>query len=224
MYACADTVLTLDAGAGFDFYDWSTGDTTQTIEINIISDTTIFVEVGDTNLCYTIDSIVVDRVDSAANAAFEFTVDSNTVSFNNLSLNATLYTWDFGDSTTSNEMSPVHTYDSNGTYIVTLIADNGCNSDTSVDTVTITSVGVLGIANSWNIYPNPVINNLTISLPKGFDGTVSVRDILGRELLVRKAEESINTMEISMKELPSGTYFVILQNSNGVYEKKLLKQ
>ena len=54
-----------------------------------------------------------------------------TVSFNNLSSNATNYYWDFGDGDTSTQSDPLHTYTANGTYNVQLIADGGlCGVDT----------------------------------------------------------------------------------------------
>lgn len=43
------------------------------------------------------------------------------VQFTNLSTNATIYQWDFGDNTTSNLQNPTHTYTSVGTYTVKLI-------------------------------------------------------------------------------------------------------
>ncbi|QEC67147.1 PKD domain-containing protein [Panacibacter ginsenosidivorans] len=54
-----------------------------------------------------------------------------TVQFNNTSVNATTYVWDFGDGTTSALDSPQHTYTVSGNYTVKLIAISagGC-SDT----------------------------------------------------------------------------------------------
>jgi len=57
------------------------------------------------------------------------------VEFQNTSTNATLYSWDFGDGTTSTDVSPIHTYNSQGLYTVTLIADAGqCGNDTEIKT------------------------------------------------------------------------------------------
>jgi len=44
------------------------------------------------------------------------------VTFNNTSSGAESYVWDFGDGTSSSEQSPVHTYDTEGTYEVKLTA------------------------------------------------------------------------------------------------------
>lgn len=56
-----------------------------------------------------------------------------TVNFNNQSVDATQYLWDFGDGNTSTLASPAHIYQQPGTYIIKLIArDNSNCSDTLI--------------------------------------------------------------------------------------------
>ncbi len=53
--------------------------------------------------------------------------------FNNLSLGATSYAWDFGDATSSNSTNPLKSYALPGTYNVKLTAlTNGCSDDTTI--------------------------------------------------------------------------------------------
>lgn len=56
-----------------------------------------------------------------------------TVSFSNLSIGASSWSWDFGDGTTSTEQNPYHTYNDPGTYTVSLTAENQDYSDTKVE-------------------------------------------------------------------------------------------
>jgi len=56
--------------------------------------------------------------------------NSQIISFTNTSTNANTFLWDFGDSTSSTDMSPTHTYTSGGNYIVKLTA-TGTNSSHS---------------------------------------------------------------------------------------------
>lgn len=56
----------------------------------------------------------------------------HVASFENLSETAFSFMWDFGDGTTSTAVSPTHTYTSQGSFDVTLIADGGlCGKDTA---------------------------------------------------------------------------------------------
>ena len=48
----------------------------------------------------------------------------DTVAFTNTTTDATVYQWDFGDGTTSNEANPKHRYYQSGDYVVTLAATN----------------------------------------------------------------------------------------------------
>jgi PKD repeat protein len=64
-----------------------------------------------------------------------------TVTFTDLSSGATSWSWDFGDSGTSTLQNPVHTYNTMGTYTVTLTATNSSGSDvmTKTNYITVTS-------------------------------------------------------------------------------------
>ena len=61
-----------------------------------------------------------------------------TVNFTDQSIGATSWSWDFGDTGTSTQQSPVHTYNSPGTYTVSLTATNSNGSDTETKTGYIT--------------------------------------------------------------------------------------
>lgn len=57
-------------------------------------------------------------------ARFVSEINNRTVTFNNLSNEATSYLWVFGDGTTSTLVNPEKTYDADGTFTVTLTATN----------------------------------------------------------------------------------------------------
>ena len=63
-------------------------------------------------------------VDSAQNI-----FDENSVAFKNNSYNSYKYTWDFGDNTISNATNPLHQFNENKNYLVTLYSYNeaGCS-------------------------------------------------------------------------------------------------
>ena len=67
-------------------------------------------------------------------------LSGNSFSFTNTTINATSYSWTFGDGTTSLLTNPVKVYSTAGTYTVQLIAasTSGCN-DTTTQTITVTA-------------------------------------------------------------------------------------
>jgi PKD repeat protein len=73
------------------------------------------------------------------NPNFTFTTSGRTVTFTNTSTTAVSYSWKFGNGKSSSEISPVHTYASNGTYNVTLTATNRCASVSVTKTVVVSS-------------------------------------------------------------------------------------
>ncbi len=66
--------------------------------------------------------VVIDTKIMKPTADFSVLQDGKKVSLNNKSLMANRYVWDFGDGYYSDVPSPVHTYESSGTYTVTLAA------------------------------------------------------------------------------------------------------
>ncbi|MCA0133372.1 PKD domain-containing protein [Winogradskyella alexanderae] len=80
-----------------------------------------------------------DMVKPVLEAKFTHTInqDTGTVSFINVSSNASSFTWDFGDGTSSTIINPEKTYVT-GTYTITLTAKNSDgDTDTFDDTITI---------------------------------------------------------------------------------------
>jgi PKD repeat protein len=84
-------------------------------------------------------SVTVTPSGSLPVSSFTAALDTctKTVTFTNTSTGATSYSWDFGDFGTSTQSDPVYIYDSQGIYIISLIASNACGSDTSTLSITI---------------------------------------------------------------------------------------
>ena len=78
------------------------------------------------------EKIVIDVC--PATADFSYIIDGKEVTFTNASTSATSYSWDFGDgSPLSTEENPVHLYDADGTYSVTLTVNGDVSATISKD-------------------------------------------------------------------------------------------
>jgi len=85
--------------------------------------------------------------------------DSSILGFNNLCTNSAFYTWNFGtggpDTTVNSNTSMIYTYTSAGTYIVTLITDNYCHTDTARDTICINPLPVANFNYTDSVFCSP---------------------------------------------------------------------
>ncbi len=90
----------------------------------------------------TSDSLVLTKqqyitVGDLPKAEFQKAVTGFSVFFNNQSVNGSNYNWNFGDSKSSVETSPTHTYSAEGEYQVQLITNNDCGNDTITQIVAV---------------------------------------------------------------------------------------
>ncbi|MFA7272582.1 MAG: choice-of-anchor L domain-containing protein [Crocinitomicaceae bacterium] len=129
-----EAYLSVSATGGFGayYYSWiETGETTPNITVNPFNTTTYTVHVSDDcQTFYVAGSTKVVVVKPNA----QFQISSHTVmqglpiTFQNLTLNAVTYLWDFGDGQTSTLVHPNNTYAEPGYYDVWLVATDakGC--------------------------------------------------------------------------------------------------
>ena len=129
-------------------YNWATG--SESTGSHIIKATSI-----DNEGCSTSNEISVVITDGsgggAPTAGYSASPTSGTapltVNFTDQSTNnPTSYQWNFGDGDTSTLQNPSHTYNTNGTYTVTLTANNNYGSDTENKTnyIVVSSGGSTG--------------------------------------------------------------------------------
>lgn len=129
--SCASSLVLAPPSTCNATYLWSNATSNPTLTVS--SPGTYWVEI--VNTCGSDrDSIVISGV--SGNATAQFTTTGPTlcglpITFNNTSIGATTYLWNFGDNTTSSLTNPTHVYGSTGTYQVMLIASGACGTDTT---------------------------------------------------------------------------------------------
>ena len=145
------------------------------------------------------------------------------------------YFWDFGDGVTSTQITPEHTYDKEGMYMVCLTIYNtdSCSS-TYCDTLTVddmgflkagfrltvinlkggTNVGSIAPTILANVYPNPVKSgsSLAVDFNAIFSGKVAIHNLQGQKVFETEVKNQ-SQIQIPVQEMPSGLYLLQVGNS-----------
>ncbi|PCI92671.1 MAG: hypothetical protein COB15_17395 [Flavobacteriales bacterium] len=143
--------------------------------------------------------------------------NGGNISFNNMSVNATDYFWEFGDGTNSIVQSPIHNYTLAGDYLVSLRSSINptCYADYSR---LITLVGnATGIEyspatkeiNAW------IANDiLTIDLSNKQYDFINIRNVLGQEIY-SLSNPSTAKIDVNVGSFSSGVFIITLNNNDG---------
>jgi uncharacterized protein (TIGR02145 family) len=123
--------LTASGKGGTPPYQYTLNDATNYSINNVFNDLPNGIQkvsIKDNNGCIGTNTINITNSTSYAVAYFEIENDATIarlpIKFNNLSNNADVYTWDFGDGNSSDIKSPTHTYINEGKYTIYLTASN----------------------------------------------------------------------------------------------------
>jgi hypothetical protein len=147
------------------------------------------------------DTLLNPELPFALVPGFTYNMENGTVSFQNTSVGAEHYSWDFGDGSTSSEANPVHVYSEPGEYSVTLTAWNDCLEDSVSFDIEITlSMEAHSNAN-WRVYPNPTKGIITLDAPPAL-GPVLIYNAMG------KLVAQFSDLSFDMGLLPKGMYTI----------------
>lgn len=148
--------------------------------------------------------------------------------FQNTSVNGTTYSWDFGDnSTLSTDENPLHHYNSEGTYTVTLITTNDCGNDTATQVITVIKVGlnsasaeavhIIGSGEAGIYYIEPGTANC-----KQLD--VLITDMAGRTLQQNRLFNAGNNRvgPVNIGQYPQGLYILSFTCEGKMYYAKMV--
>lgn len=184
------------------------------ITVNTNNNMNISVSVTDANGCTTSAGATI-TLSTSPTAGFSSVAGSNyLVDFTNTSNGAVTYSWDFGDGSSSSQVNPSHTYNTSGSWTVTLIVTNadGC-TDTLTQTV-ISQLVELGEL-SWGavLYPNPAQTTIHVDLVNLTHMTLYISDATGK--IIKSVESSHSKNIVDVDQLVPGTYFIRIQSDQG---------
>ena len=168
-------------------------------------------------------------------AGFNYFATDTGITFLPVNSSYTSYSWDFGDSSTSTSVAPIHAYKKNGTYTVVLNVLNGsgpCNSSAYSINLNTTGTGIQSdAANAIHLlaFPNPFSDKLEIDYTLATPGMVNATlyDITGRAITTLVSARQIegnhtillNTLENGMK---AGVYLLRMDVNNSIITERLI--
>ena len=154
-------------------------------------------------------------------AQFSAQLIDNKLTLTNESRYATSWHWDFGDGASSDERYPApHEYANPGQYVVTLTTQNYCCTDTFSQTVQVGTTGVDEVTETgFEVFPNPVLDNLNVRSENGLYFEYEIRDISGRLVLTGEKD---GTLTLQTGAWERGVYLLTLRTERGVATRKVV--
>lgn len=130
------------------------------------------------------DDVTIIANDVAPVADFTYTIDKNTISFNDNSVGTTTeWFWDFGDGSFSALQNPSHTYLNAAAYYVCFTASNTFGANTICRSVNLGSSINTTEESQITLSPNPTTQNIMLSCPAAINPeTIVVYNINGQVL------------------------------------------
>jgi C1A family cysteine protease len=223
---CAVDNIVLDPGSGYDTYEWSTGETSQTITVDSTGtgqgDITIYVTVTESS-CINTDSI---NILFKPIPQTELGNDTMLCGGENITLDPgagfDTYSWSTGESSQAIVIDSAGVGFGSITVYLT-VTENSCSNNDSIDVLfdDCTGINPNEIKDGVTLFPNPSDDIINIIVENAEKGTViSITDVTGKEIKNIVSDKKINRFNIS--DLPAGTYFISVINSKINYSDKFL--
>ena len=156
------------------------------------------------------------------NPNFGIDCQNNACQFNNLSSGATHFFWNFDDGFNSTLENPTHTFADTGTYNVSFIAYNNC--DTAYYSQNI-MIDVLHVENQDNtefsIYPNPFSEGFNIINHRQIEFEFTIFDSQGQRIINGKSSKT--KQFVTINQFSDGFYLIEIKTNSGFIREKILK-
>ncbi|MFI5173134.1 MAG: PKD domain-containing protein, partial [Chitinophagales bacterium] len=153
----------------------------------------------------------------------DYTVAANLVTFNNLSVDASDYSWTFGDGATSALTEPNHMFAEIGPYIVCLNATNVYGDDQNCKTIEITQITNIedkDFINKINVYPTLTSGAVNIDISGLNDAVVvEIFNTVGEKLFEKEITSPHELLNIS--NFAPGEYLLRCKSHSAVAIKRI---
>jgi hypothetical protein len=219
---CEGETTTLDAGAGFASYEWSTAETSQTLEVGLTG--TYSVIVTDANGCSETDeaTVTVNPLPSVDLGPDVTVIDPQTAT---LDAGAGFSSYLWSDGSTGQTLVA----DETGTYSVTVTDANGCTgSDEVMVNIEPNAVNDQLLAGRLLLSPNPtsgLINLAFLDFELG-DYTLTVYNLAGSVIRIEnmRIQAASHAAQLDLGALAKGTYLIRIAAEGGVLVRRVVVQ
>ena len=110
------------------------------------------------------------------------------------------------------------------TFAVTAVNDTVESAKSAeVKVTTLKPEGIEELSSAFNIYPNPVKDELFIATEESVK-EISIYDIYGRQAMSQQVNETTSQQVVNVADLNSGIYFVKVVTNNGEVVKRFVKK
>lgn len=216
--------LVLDAGAGYQSYEWSNGDTTQTITVSESGNYTV--SVIDNNGCgANISASPINVVVNVPQVPFISIFPGDTLR----SSSALEYQWFFNEDTLVGETNQILYAPYSGNYTVEVIDVNGCFASSTIEYTSENASGIIDIADAGNInlYPNPGNGRFMIAAQFGHldKASVTITNLLSQPVIevIELGDIKHINREIDLTAVPNGVYLVEVKFGDHRYITRYVK-
>jgi hypothetical protein len=206
---CVGDIVTLTVDGNFISYTWSTGETTQSIEVTGNDNYSVLVDDGNGCTNSTSENITFNAVPNTPvinqkNDSLFISPVSGTIEW-------------FYEGTPFSSVTNIIKAGGNGEYTV-VVTENGCSASSTPFDYFLVSVKDF-IANTISVYPNPTTSMLNITA-EGIS-IITLADISGKVLFTKN--EITNTASIDVSILASGNYILSVRTGNEISVTRVVK-
>lgn len=161
--------------------------------------------------------------DSLPQADFDYSVSNLEVEFTDTSTESDSYTWDFGDGLNSTEQNPIHIYSETGIYTVKLQIEKCGEFDFIEQIVDLSAMAVSELHSSkLTFYPNPAKDLLVLISEKPVQGLI-IYSKSGQSIYPKFIQVN-NRISVDVRNLISGSYFLVLKTDEKSFQIQFLKK
>jgi hypothetical protein len=224
---CEKTSLTLEALTSNKVeFIWSTGDTSKSIQVNPIAETTYKVLVKNDGNCQDSAEVTIG-LDPLPSIDINFSITQGKTTFSNKTKDADEHKWVFGDGEESADKSPFHKYQDTGTYTITYTATNKCGPVDTTFQLENYWVGVphVGLNLAFRVYPQPADKNVRIELAGKNSSEINIKlfDMSGKMVLQQSNQVMTDgSYLLDLSALATGGYLLHVTNEFSTGRKMLL--